>query len=170
MSAPAIIHDTEFAEELGCNVRYLRKILDETPRSHLLIGRKRMLLPRHKKVIREAIKNGPPEIDPLELPEWERFVSYVYFVKGGKTKNIKIGYSGNMPNRMRDLQASSPDVLHPIYYFKGTKRHEAFLHELFSAFRIHGEWFKPSVRIKGFIRLAEREGIDHALHCSGWED
>lgn len=60
MTSPALDRktDAEVAAELGCSVRWLRThVLDVTPHSHLRIGRRRYLLPRHVEIVVKAMEN-----------------------------------------------------------------------------------------------------------------
>jgi hypothetical protein len=78
---------------------------------------------------------------------------YVYFVQAGKN-HIKIGSAFNPIERIRTLQTGCPDFLNllgviPSYVFR---RRETDLHELFSKWRVDGEWFEPSYDILDYIK------------------
>ncbi len=68
------------------------------------------------------------------------FSTYVIqAVSGGP---IKIGRTASDPKkRLRELQTGSPEPLRIVHVFDGD--HERELHDRLSAYRLHGEWFRP---------------------------
>ncbi len=75
-----------------------------------------------------------------------------YFIQGEITQRIKIGKTTTaVSERIRNLQAGSPDKLKLLGVCFGPKRTERYLHSLFSEHRLHGEWFSPSKGIMEFI-------------------
>lgn len=83
----------------------------------------------------------------------------LYAVQGEITRRVKIGRTTDMLDRMRALQACSPDVLHVI----GTDTRgmsEGAIHAALSDHRLHGEWFAPIVgemiTLEGFSPLVDR--------------
>lgn len=75
-----------------------------------------------------------------------------YFVQGEITKRIKIGKTTTYASeRIRQLQSGSPDILIYLGSCFGCGRDEQALHEKFSEFRLHGEWFIPAEEIIEFI-------------------
>lgn len=80
---------------------------------------------------------------------------FVYFIRSERTGCIKIGFSFDPNQRIRELSTSEPLKL--LGYITGDKSAEARLHERFKASRVHGEWFSPSddliayLRDKGFV-------------------
>lgn len=77
----------------------------------------------------------------------------VYFIQGEKTKLIKIGVSDNARARLTHMQAHSPDKLVLLGVIVCERRGvtEKELHERFAKSRLHGEWFKPSRRLRVLI-------------------
>lgn len=75
-----------------------------------------------------------------------------YFIQGEITQRIKIGKTETAVNeRLRILQTGSPDKLKFLGVCFGPKRTESYLHNLFSDYRLHGEWFSPNKDIMEFI-------------------
>jgi len=73
-----------------------------------------------------------------------------YFVQGETTKNIKIGKTKDgLPDRLKDLQGSSPDRLVCLTTVFGDR--EDSYHVRFNHLWSHGEWFKPGQDLLDFI-------------------
>ncbi len=78
----------------------------------------------------------------------------IYFVRATSSGLIKIGYTGGDPlARMADLQTGSPERLELFAVIEGDQKFEAELHKEFARSRSHGEWFKPSRGLLGFIAI-----------------
>ncbi len=76
-----------------------------------------------------------------------------YFIQGETTQRIKIGKTSTaVSERIRLLQTGSPDVLKFLGVCFGPKRSEIFLHNKFSQYRLHGEWFTSEPKIIKFIK------------------
>ncbi|MCX4581352.1 GIY-YIG nuclease family protein [Streptomyces sp. NBC_01571] len=54
---------------------------------------------------------------------------------------MKIGTASDVAARLRDLQCGSPVRLHVMWQTRGGRDLELALHQRFSAYRVHGEWF-----------------------------
>lgn len=82
--------------------------------------------------------------------------SVVYFVQGEHGGPIKVGYtsSASIDRRLAQMQTGSPARLRAVLTIEGDTRAEAWLHRLFAADWIHGEWYQPSGRLVDWI-------IDH---------
>lgn len=70
---------------------------------------------------------------------------YVYFIQQGHGA-IKIGMSDEPESRLAELQTGAPRKLRILLKIPFSSRREAFefertMHELFSEFRLSGEWF-----------------------------
>lgn len=74
----------------------------------------------------------------------------IYFIQS-ESGEIKIGYSCNVSNRLRDLQSSNPKKLYILRIIPGTKNLEIALLAKFSKYKIQGEWFHPAKEIFDFI-------------------
>lgn len=67
---------------------------------------------------------------------------WVYIVGAPEVPKVKIGYSGNVPQRLRDMSANSPLELRVLAQRRGTIKDERLLHSKLKAYRAHGEWFR----------------------------
>lgn len=68
----------------------------------------------------------------------------IYFVQDSETSYIKIGFSEEPINRVRQLQTSSPGNLRLLFAMEGTMEDERELHGWFKNSKVRGEWFKPT--------------------------
>ena len=68
---------------------------------------------------------------------------YVYFIvdNGSITRKVKIGFSTNIHERLKDLQVGSPTILKCYGAIRGTKEDEKLAHKLLQHHNSHGEWF-----------------------------
>jgi hypothetical protein len=68
----------------------------------------------------------------------------IYFITNGS--DVKIGHTDGCPmKRMKQLQTGSPLSLCVMGTIPGNREDEAKLHDLFSPFRLEGEWFRYSL-------------------------
>ncbi|EPK7525577.1 GIY-YIG nuclease family protein [Klebsiella variicola] len=67
---------------------------------------------------------------------------HVYVLSSKKTGLTKIGYSSNIPQRIKALGNSGPDSLILECLIPGGSDTENMLHRKFSTKRKHGEWFE----------------------------
>lgn len=74
---------------------------------------------------------------------------FVYLVQARETKNIKIGWSRNLWNRLAAIQAHSGDRIDLRMHFVGShmRRHEQHLHKMFKPHRLYNEWYSPAPEI-----------------------
>lgn len=75
---------------------------------------------------------------------------FVYFIRSTRTGCIKIGFSFDPNQRIRELSTSEPVEL--LGYITGGTDAERRLHDRFSADRVHGEWFTPSESLIAYLR------------------
>lgn len=75
----------------------------------------------------------------------------VYFLEAVGLERVKIGWSDNHQTRIKNIQACSPAVLKLLCTEKGGRNREHFLHAMFAADRLHGEWFTFSDAIRNYI-------------------
>lgn len=68
----------------------------------------------------------------------------IYVLSSKKTGLTKIGYSSNIPQRIKSLGNSGPDCLKLECLIPGGRETENMLHRKFAAKRKHGEWFALS--------------------------
>jgi len=90
---------------------------------------------------------------------------YVYFIKPvGQTGPIKIGFS-HIPFERLNVQMNwSPVRLEIVAWAEGGRGEERALHERFSAFRSHCEWFWPSPDlIEGIAAVSSGASLERAF-------
>jgi len=75
----------------------------------------------------------------------------IYFVQAGEDGPIKIGYSVDIKRRISELATASPYPLRLLGYMRGDGVRESEIQNSFARYRIHGEWFFPSWRLKKLI-------------------
>ncbi len=76
----------------------------------------------------------------------------IYFIQQGKTGAIKIGYTKNsITKRIVALQSASPHKLNLLCILEGTEKQERALHNLFSPYKLQGEWFESHPTIMMFL-------------------
>ena len=80
----------------------------------------------------------------------------IYFVKAKGSAYIKIGYSSDVPARIRQLQTSHPKKLMVQAILPGGYQTEVGIHELFGHLRTKGEWFRLSDELSYFLRAIRR--------------
>ena len=71
-------------------------------------------------------------------------IGYVYFIQEEDSKNIKIGYTFNLEDRLNQLQTANSQKLSIIKYEKCVFPYirEQELHKQYNNYHIRGEWFK----------------------------
>lgn len=80
--------------------------------------------------------------------------SCVYFIRAGARGPIKIGLAVDVGQRMRSLQTASPTLLELIGAIPGGLKLEKAIHRRLAEFRLHGEWFKPTLEVRQWAQLA----------------
>lgn len=79
----------------------------------------------------------------------------IYFLRAHESGRVKIGHTDRpVADRVRELQTGSPDRLSLIGTMRGDQRGERSLHARFAESREHGEWFRPTEDLMGFIAMA----------------
>ena len=71
-------------------------------------------------------------------------IGYVYYIQEEDSKNIKIGYTFNLDERLSQLQTANSQKLTIVRHEKCIFPHirEQELHKHYKNYHIHGEWFK----------------------------
>jgi hypothetical protein len=64
---------------------------------------------------------------------------------------VKIGMSGNVEERLRDIRTSLPFEPVLLASFEGTSKDERAAHNRFAELRIKGEWFRRSPELMAYI-------------------
>ena len=67
---------------------------------------------------------------------------FVYYIQEGMTGNIKIGYSTDPYQRLRQHQTSNSQSLRMLLYVLGNEEYENELQTRFEHLKTTGEWFK----------------------------
>jgi hypothetical protein len=76
----------------------------------------------------------------------------VYFIRAEESKRVKIGFTSTDPSaRLATLQTGSPERLRLVAAVPGSMELERNLHEMLSASRIHGEWFRSTADVHALI-------------------
>lgn len=94
----------------------------------------------------EAAQSGKP---PKKQPR-----QYVYFLL--YNRQVKIGTSTNVRNRLKALQTGLPGKVRIHYRTPGDEALEGQLHRLFAPDHVSGEWFTYSAAIARWIK-ADRQ-------------
>jgi hypothetical protein len=68
----------------------------------------------------------------------------IYFVQGAVTKNIKIGWTEGLTQRLKTIQSYCSESVTCLLVLRDSRTiTEKGLHERFKSLNIHGEWFRP---------------------------
>lgn len=85
---------------------------------------------------------------------------YVYFLNAEGTNRYKIGLTADIDRRIKQLnakQSAFPVVLLWQIEVDNMRAAEKYLHDLFSDYRVHGEWFEFSEQDLGIVEAAYAE-------------
>lgn len=97
---------------------------------------------------------------------------WVYLIGSQQARPVKIGVARDVGSRLAELQTGSPLPLYLIWKTRGGGALERDLHERFSPYRIHGEWFDfgdenpaavvaSAAVLMGYVTHAERSLAGH---------
>jgi hypothetical protein len=93
---------------------------------------------------------------------------YVYFVEAEGVGRIKIGWTENLPERLKTLQLYSPVPLRLLGACWVTSDMEKSLHKTFADRRVVGEWFEPDSDLMELIRKHAARPLGRwVLHTEG---
>lgn len=92
-------------------------------------------LPSREKLIEMAVKYDPRQV-------------WTYFIEAHGLNRVKIGSSRSVTRRLSTLSSMSPVKLELLAV---TTCEEQLLHRLFTADRLHGEWFEKTPLLESFI-------------------
>jgi hypothetical protein len=87
----------------------------------------------------------------------------IYFIRAVNSGTIKIGVSNDPRRRLESMQTGSPEPLELLGVLPGGVDEERRLHRRFSAFRIHGEWFRGDETLAKAIDELVKKPIDELL-------
>jgi len=86
--------------------------------------------------------------------------TYIYAIQACSAPYlVKLGQSLQPRSRMKEMAVGCPTELNLIWLVKAHAIAEEFLHKVFAADRVKGEWFRPSEPLKGFIRQCKKREI-----------
>jgi hypothetical protein len=74
----------------------------------------------------------------------------VYFIKSGDL--IKIGWTGDLEERKRNIQVNNPTVVEVLKTISGGYPEEQQLHQKFAHLNKLGEWFYAAQELLDFIK------------------
>lgn len=75
----------------------------------------------------------------------------IYFITEKGSHYVKIGYSEDPVKRLKELQTGNPRKLKILGILPGLFEAEKGYHEAFSKYRVQGEWFKNTGKLKSCI-------------------
>jgi hypothetical protein len=79
-------------------------------------------------------------------------VGSIYFVRNGRRRRIKIGYTGDYRARISNLMTASGDELKLVALIRGSRQDEKALHYRFGDYWVKGEWFKFEGELAEYVR------------------
>lgn len=85
----------------------------------------------------------------------------IYFIQAGKY--VKIGYSKDPSQRLKELQTSNPVKLKLLAILPGWYTTEAEFHRVFARFRVNREWFRYDGHLKWCIIAINDAGTKHTV-------
>lgn len=92
--------------------------------------------------------------------------NYVYFIQRGDNGPIKIGRTGNIENRLAQLQTGSAETLRLLGSFAEVQGvTEKKFHLLLGKYRLEGEWFQNC----GLVRQTARYGMRYLVAVTDGE-
>lgn len=84
---------------------------------------------------------------------------WIYCGESRGQARIKIGFTTNLPQRMKGLQREArPNTFAILCVFAGDEAGEKELHQRFSALRLFGEWFRDGAPLRKFVQERLRGG------------
>jgi len=83
----------------------------------------------------------------------------VYFIADTTNDVVKIGYSKDIKKRLKQLQTSNGNVLVLLGYMNGNEAEEKYTHQLFSEYKLQGEWFHLNEIVIDYIN------INNIMYC-----
>lgn len=102
----------------------------------------------------------------------DEVIGFIYFIQGENGGPIKIGYTKDIEQRLKELQTGYPDILKLLIAFPGNHEYEKALHRQLKLYRLNGEWFKPDPAV--FRKINELSAINKELKQrrpkTKWED
>lgn len=81
---------------------------------------------------------------------------FIYVIQGELGGPIKIGYSQDVAQRVKELQTGYPDDLKVLHMFPGNMDIEAKIHQDLKKYRMRGEWFKPDKYVMFRVQMYKK--------------
>jgi len=107
-----------------------------------------------KKKRQEDARNKQAEIKSKKITTsnaWGPITGFIYFIQGESGGPIKIGYTTDIYQRLKNLQSGHTDVLKLLLMVPGNFEYEHGLQDYFKECRLNGEWFKPEPQLLQYI-------------------
>lgn len=92
----------------------------------------------------------PNYVGPDGIVRHQR-TDFVYFIRMGDDGPIKIGHALSPRDRLAELQTGNPYRLYLLHVVEGGEPLERRLHEELASYRLEGEWFEPTERVRKVI-------------------
>jgi len=91
-------------------------------------------------------------------------LGYVYFMHDLDAKLVKIGFTRDMPRRLRTVQSASGRDLDLIGWIIGTTFDESRMHDRFARLRERGEWFRATPALLRDIGVILTSDVTPGVH------
>lgn len=87
----------------------------------------------------------------------------IYFIEDRQTKNVKIGTTVNLRERLQKLQVGNPNKLYVALEVKSDTLSEKAIHRALADTHIRGEWFRPSDRLASLMLFLESWKVEEII-------
>lgn len=78
-------------------------------------------------------------------------LEFIYAIQSVNLRNVKIGFSTDVNQRLAGMQTGSPDELKVIGCWPGSQAEEQMIHGQMAQWRLHREWFFPSPEVLALV-------------------
>ena len=87
---------------------------------------------------------------------------WVYIMRHGDTNYYKIGFTRNLPQRLKSIQAHSPLEMSIVKYISGKCAFEKWLQRKYIKYNVRSEWFEFDHKtIKKVSNLSKQRTLYH---------
>jgi hypothetical protein len=87
----------------------------------------------------------------IELPSTGIPESYVYFLLDIEAMVVKVGYSSQIDERLKQIRSHTISPLVLVKIIPGGFKEEQLIHQRFSHLRVHHEWFRFNKELNVFV-------------------
>lgn len=94
----------------------------------------------------------------------------IYFIQSGTDGPIKIGYSQDPTNRLKQLQTGSPKKLKLLCAVEGGFELERRLHDSLCQYHLNNEWYHPVKEITQTLDTLKEPQLQEPAACDVPED